>query len=78
MCGGGGGGGEGSAGKIFGHVATFRDSILFDMHSDNVIKKLAFDLLTPSQGSGVCVINICYHVVAFVIPFNLICNMKLF
>ena len=30
-------GGGGSAGKIFGHVVTFRDSILFDMHNDNVM-----------------------------------------
>ena len=27
---------------------------------------------------GVCAQNICYHVAAFVIFFNLICNMSMF
>ena len=60
----------------------------------HVLKKLNFDLLTPTPGSGcVCVEgggggvgswvgvweqDICYHASAFVIPFNLICNMTLF
>ena len=30
------------------------------------------------SGGGVCWQNICYHVAAFVIPFNLICNMTIF
>ena len=30
------------------------------------------------SGGGVCWQNICYHVDAFVIPFNLICNMTIF
>ena len=29
-------------------------------------------------GGGVCEQNICYHVAAFMIPFNLICNMTMF
>ena len=29
-------------------------------------------------GGGVCWQNISYHVAAFVIPFKLICNIKLF
>ena len=36
------------------------------MHHDHVLKKLNFDLLTPSPGfgvaRGVCWQNICYHV----------------
>ena len=50
------------------------------MQHDHVLKKLNFDLLTPTPGSGgwvgVCEQNICYHAAAFVIPFNLICNMS--
>ena len=53
-------------------------------------KKMNCDLLTPSPGSGVCGgggggggvgvcgQNICYHIAAFVILFNLICNMTVF
>ena len=50
----------------------------FDMHNDLILKKLNFDLLTPSKGSGCLGQNICYHVAAFVIVFNLICNMTMF
>ena len=32
----------------------------------------------PRPGRGVCGGNICYHVAAFVIPFNLIYNMTMF
>ena len=41
---------------------------------------MTFDLLTPSPGwrGGVCGQNICYNVAAFLIPFNLICNMTVF
>ena len=51
------------------------------MQHDHVLKKLNFDLLTSSQGRGggygrgICGQNICYHVAALVILFNLICNM---
>ena len=46
------------------------------MQHDNVLKKLTFDLLTLSLGSGAGLqANICYYVAAFVIPFNWICNM---
>ena len=42
-----------------------------------------FDLLTKTPGSVACSVgvweqDICYHASAFVIPFNLICNMTLF
>ena len=44
------------------------------MQYDHVLKKLNLQLLTstPGSGGGVCEQNICYHVAAFVIPFNLI------
>ena len=51
------------------------------MQHVDVLKKLNFDLLTPSPGwggggcRGVCWQNNCYHVAGFVILFNLICNM---
>ena len=49
------------------------------MQHDHVLKKMNFDLLTPTPGSGswvgVLEKNICYHASAFVIPFNLMCNM---
>ena len=40
-------------------------------------KNVNFDLLTPPV-VGVCGQNICYHIAAFEIPFNLICNMTMF
>ena len=54
------------------------------MQHDHVLKKLNFDLLTPypgeggGGGGGVCRQNIFYHVAAFLIPFNLICNITVF
>ena len=62
------------------HVATFCDSILFDMQHDHVLKKLDFDLLNPSPGSRVCWVcghNICYHVTTLVVLLNLICNLTM-
>ena len=45
------------------------------MQHDHVLKKLDFDILTPrvkgEESAG-------YQVAAFVIPFNLICNMTMF
>ena len=44
-------------------------------------KKFNFNILTPPSrvgGRGVYGPNICYHVAACVIPFNLICNMTTF
>ena len=54
-------------------------SLLFVMQHDHVLKKLNVDDLTPI-GSEVCGLNICFQVVVFVIPFNLIhvCNMTMF
>ena len=45
------------------------------MQHDHVLKKLNLDLLTPFAGSGVCRQNICFHVAALMIYFNVICNM---
>ena len=47
------------------------------MQHDHVMKKLIFDLLPSSYRvvggvGGGCGLDICYHVAAFVIPFNLI------
>ena len=58
-------------------VAAYVILLNFDMQHDHVLKKLNFDLLTPS-GGGVSEQNICYHVAAFVILFNLVCNMAMF
>ena len=73
---------RGSAGKIFAttllyYVISFYE---FLQHDHNLIK-LNFDLLTSSLGcgdSGVCGQNICFHVSALVIPFNLICIMIIY
>ena len=46
------------------------------MQHGHVLKNLYFSLLTPRLGRGVCGGNICYHVAALVIPFNLICKKK--
>ena len=48
------------------------------MQHGHGLKKLIFDLLNPSPGSGVCRQTFCYHVAAFMIPFNFICNMTVF
>ena len=55
---------------IFYHVAAFRYSLLFHMQHDHVLKKLKFDLLTPSPknvevGCGVCGQNVVYHVASY-------------
>ena len=53
------------------------------MQHDHGLKKSNFDLLSCSQrriggiGVGICGQNICYHVVTFMVPFNLICNMTM-
>ena len=55
-------------------------SLSFDTLHDHVLKKLNFDLSNPplgqEEGDG-CGQNICYHVAAFLIPFNLTCNMTM-
>ena len=52
------------------------------MQYDHVLKKLNFNLLTPRVGGGGGSAGIIFatmlHVVAPVIPFNLICNMTMF
>ena len=54
-------------------IICFHVFLEFDMQHDHVLKKLNFDLLR-----GVCGQNICCHVDAFMIIFNLICNMTMF
>ena len=44
----------------------------------HVPKKMNFGLLRGGGGGGCCGQNICYHVAALAIPFNLICNMFFF
>ena len=67
VCGGGGGGVRGQ--NICYHVAAFVILFNFDMQHDHVLKKLNFDLLTPSPGSGQggrhLRANICYLAAAF-------------
>ena len=66
MCVCGGGGVGVYVQNICYHAFAFRDSLGIDKQHDHVLKKLNFDLLTPSPGSGgVCEQNICYHVAAF-------------
>ena len=60
------------------------------MQSEPVLQKLNFELLTPGSGDGgergsagkifatMLLQNICYHVAAFMFPFNVICNMIMF
>ena len=48
------------------------------MQHGHVLKKLNFDLLTPKAGEGGLRGNSSYHVAAFVIPINFICNMTMF
>ena len=54
------------------------NSLKFDMQHDHVLKKLNFDPTPRGWRGGFSRQNICYHVAAFVIPFNLICNMTIF
>ena len=74
----GGGGGGGLRAKYLLPCCCIGDSL--GMQHGHVLKNLYFNLLTPKarEWGGVCGGNICYHVAAFVIPFNLICNMKMF
>ena len=66
------------------HVATFHDTNKFDMQHDNVLKKLNFDLLTPSprvvrEGGGWSACKtFATMLLHFVFPIYLICIMTLF
>ena len=82
-----GGGGGGMWAKYLLTCCCIRASFKFDMQHKHVLRKLNFYLLTPSPGSGgvggvggggSLGQNICYHVAAFVILFNLICSMTVF
>ena len=74
------------SGGAWGHnicylVATFVIPINYDMQHDHVLKKMNFDLSPSSPGCGGVGdlrAKFCYHVSAFAIPFNLVCNMALF
>ena len=72
-----GGGGGMAPGNIFATMLLLTWIPL--MQHDHVLKKLKFNLLTLSPGSGVwvCEQNGCYLLAAFVIPFSLICNMSM-
>ena len=51
------------------------------MQHEHALLMLNFDpipRLGGGGGKGVCGKNICYHVRAFVIPNNLICDMTMF
>ena len=66
----GGGGGQGSASKIFATIL---------LHFKISFKLKYFDpILVSGGGGGVCSQNICYHVTAFLILINLICNINMF
>ena len=41
-------------------------------------EKVEFWLGSWGKGEGACGQNICYHIAAFLIPFNFICNMTIF
>ena len=43
---------------------------LIDNHHDHMMEQLNFEPQGRGGGGGFCEINICYHVAAFVIPFN--------
>ena len=78
-----GGGGGGLQAKYLLPCYCISDYLKFDMQRVHVLIKLNFDLLTPSLGSGgggggVCRQTICYHVIALVILFSLICNVSVF
>ena len=55
------------------------DSLKSDMQHDHILKKVEFWPIDPiPRVRGICGQNICYHVAAFVILFNLICNNTMF
>ena len=65
--------GGGLRAKYLLPCCCIRDSLLFDMQHDHVLKKLNFDLLTPTPGSGAGVgwsgvwgAKYFYHAAAFV------------
>ena len=73
--------GGGSSAKNLLPCCRICDSLQFDMQHDHVLNKLNFDLLTPTTGSGGWMgLRAKYlpHAAAFVIPFNVICNMTVF
>ena len=73
----------GSAGEI---VATLWLHLWFHLSwcaTWPCFEKVNFDILAPPPGSGggrrgLCGQNICYQVSAFVILFNLVCNLTMF
>ena len=70
---------DGVCGKICILCCCLCDSLKFDMQYDHVLKKVEFWPFEPTHRvvRGVCGQNICYHVAAFAIPINLICNMTM-
>ena len=59
-----------------------RDSLLFDMQLDHVLKKSNFDLLTPlvigGGGGGAAGKQFATMLLHFLTAKNLICNMTMF
>ena len=75
---GGGGGVWGLRAKYLLPCCCFRDSLNCDLQGNHVLKKSSFDPRVEGVGVGGEVVygqNMCYHVAAFVILFNLICNI---
>ena len=68
---------RGAAGKIFANMLLHLRFPLIWYATWLCSAKVKFDLLTLGSGGG-CGQNICYHVTAFVIAFNFICNMTMF
>ena len=70
---------RGAAGKIFATMLLHSQSPLIWYATWSCSAKVKYDLLTLRLwGEGGCGQNICYHVTAFVIAFNFICNMTMF
>ena len=73
-------GGGGLSAKYLLPFCCIGDILKFNLQHDYVLKSCILTLRPPvlAGGGGVCWQNISYHVAAFVIPFNLICNMTIF
>ena len=68
----------GAAGKIFATLLLHSRFPLIWYATWLCSAKVKFDLLTLGEGGGGWGQNNCYHVTAFVIAFNFICNMTMF
>ena len=64
-------------GKYLLPCCCIRDSLKFDLHHVNVLKKLEFDLFTPPQGLVGGGLRAKYLLLCCSI-INMICNMTMF